>query len=125
MLPALIPEGRLSSALALRQVSFQITQIVGPAIGGVLIASFSISLVYAIDTITFVAALAALLWLPRSMPEKNEDQSPWETVKEGISYTFHTPLISSIFTIDLIAMIFGMPRAVFPALAIKVFHAGA
>jgi MFS family permease len=125
MLPLLMPEGRLASALALRQVSFQTTQIVGPALGGLLIASFSIVWVYAFDTITFLAALAALFWLPRSMPERAEEQSPWETIKEGITFTLRTPLILSIFTVDLIAMIFGMPRAVFPALASETFHAGA
>ena len=125
MLPLLMPEGRLASALALRQVSFQTTQIVGPALGGLLIASFSIVWVYAFDTITFVAALAALFWLPRSMPAATEGQSPWETIKEGLTYTVRTPLILSIFTVDLIAMIFGMPRAVFPALAANTFHAGA
>ena len=46
-------------------------------------------------------------------------------IKEGMSFSFRTPLIASIFVIDLIAMIFGMPRAVFPQLADETFGLGA
>lgn len=125
MLPSLLPEGKMPAALALRQVAFQTTQIVGPAVGGVLIATVDITLVYALDAASFTAALIALRWIPPVMPEVTHGQSPLEAVKEGLAYARRTPVILSIFVIDLIAMIFGMPRAVFPALARHTFGGGA
>ncbi len=124
MVPHLVPEGKISAAMALRQVVFQITQIVGPAVGGLLLASFAIWLVYAIDAVTYVAAVIALKWVP-SMPPQEEPTSPWQAIREGLRFSFRTPLLLSIFLIDLVAMIFGMPRAVFPELAEKTFGMGA
>ena len=125
MLPSILPEGKMPAALAVRQVSFQTTQIVGPAIGGILIASLDVTWVYALDAATFVAALIALRWIPPVMPDVTAGQSPLDAVREGLAYAVKTPLILSIFVIDLIAMIFGMPRAVFPALARHTFDGGA
>lgn len=125
MLPSILPPGKMPAALAVRQVSFQTTQIVGPALGGILIASLGLTWVYALDAITFLAALTALRWIPRATPVLDVDQSPLDAVREGLRYALKTPLILSIFVIDLIAMIFGMPRAVFPALAQHTFDGGA
>jgi MFS-type transporter involved in bile tolerance (Atg22 family) len=126
MLPSLVAPEQLSAALALRQVLFQTTQIVGPALGGLLIGAFSeIAFVYLIDALTFVVALVALKWVPSAPPETDENVSHLESIKEGLRFSFKTPLILSIFLIDLVAMIFGMPRAVFPSLAERTFGIGA
>ena len=125
LLPHVIPEGKMSSAMALRQVLFQTTTIVGPAIGGVLVGAISVGWVYLIDAVTFSAALFILRWIP---PIPRGDQLPegrWSAIKEGLSFATRTPVLLSIFVIDLVAMIFGMPRAVFPALARDTFHMGA
>jgi MFS family permease len=134
MLPALVGEHRIPAAMALRQVVFQVTNIVGPLIGGALIAAFPFSVVYGLDAITFVAALVALRWVPPAPPEASAETavaevgepatSGWSSVREGLAYSFRTPLVLSIFLIDLGAMVFGMPRAVFPALAAEVFELG-
>lgn len=125
MLPSLLPEGRMPAALALRQVAFQTTQIAGPAIGGILIATLSVTWVFTLDALSFTAALVALRWIPTVLPELTHDQSPVEAVREGLAFALKTPLLLSIFVVDLIAMIFGMPRAVFPALAQNTFGGGA
>lgn len=134
MLPALVGEERIPAAMALRQVVFQVTSIVGPLIGGALIASLPFSVVYALDSLTFVAALVALRWVPPAPPEPmraaatvtvgEPEPSGWRAVREGLAYSFRTPLVLSIFLVDLGAMVFGMPRAVFPALAANVFDMG-
>lgn len=125
MLPSLLPAGKVPAALAVRQVAFHTTNIVGPALGGLVIASLDVTWAYAADTITFIAAITALRWVPAVMPEVTEGQSSVDAVREGLAYALKTPLILAIFVIDLIAMIFGMPRAVFPALARRTFHSGA
>ena len=125
MLPNILPEGKMPAALAVRQVAFHLTLIIGPSLGGILIAAIGVTWVYAIDTVTYLAALIALKWIPEVMPDVNEGQSPADAVREGLRYAVRTPLILSIFVIDLIAMIFGMPRAVFPELAQRTFDGGA
>lgn len=125
MLPTLVGLERLPSVAALRQVAFQTTLIIGPAIGGLLIAVLpNIGWVFVIDALTFSAALIAVRWLPRGRPE-GHSQDMLESIREGLSFAWKNPVILSVFGIDLIAMIFGMPRAVFPALASETFHLGA
>lgn len=127
IIPALVSMEKLPAALALRQVVFQTTMIVGPFVGGILIASFdgAVTPVYAIDTVSFIAALVALRWVPTSRPEGMAEQTPLESIREGLSFALKTPMILSILVIDLVAMIFGMPRAAFPELAEETFKMGA
>ena len=124
MVPSLVEPGRLTSAMALRQVVFQVSQIAGPAVGGLLIAVLGeVAWVYAIDAATFLASLLALRWVPssRGVAEGSERTFGFRAITEGLQFAWRTPLILSIFIIDLVAMIFGMPRAVFPALAEDTF----
>ncbi len=125
LVPALVAEGKMSAAMALRQVVFQVTQIVGPAVAGLLLAYFSVGIVYAIDALTFIAALVCLRWVPAGLSPARRDQPALAAVREGLRFSFKTPFVLSIFVIDLVAMIFGMPRAVFPALAERTFGMGA
>jgi MFS family permease len=126
MIPKLVAPDKLAAAMALRQVVFQTTLIVGPALGGIMIASLdgAVEWVYLFDGLSFIAAIVALRWVPRSVPRFDPDQSHLQSVREGMGYVLHNPLALSIFGIDLVAMIFGMPRAVFPELASETFDMG-
>jgi hypothetical protein len=126
MIPKLVAPDKLAAAMALRQVVFQTTLIVGPALGGVMIASLdgAVEWVYLFDGLSFIAAIVVLRWVPRSVPRFDPDQSHLQSVREGMGYVLGNPLALSIFGIDLIAMIFGMPRAVFPELAKETFDMG-
>lgn len=123
--PSLVRADQIASISALRQVIFQITQIVGPAIGGLAIVAIGVKGVYLVDALSFVAGLVALRWVPSRPPATDGEQSTLDAIKQGLRFAFNTPVILSIFAIDLVAMIFGMPRAVFPALAQDTFHMGA
>ena len=125
MIPSLVPPGKLPAAMALRQIVFHVTHIVGPLVGGVIIATLGLSWVYGLDAVTFLGGLASLRWVPPSRPDGVVEQSALDAVVEGLRFSFRTPLILSVFVIDLVAMIFGMPRAVFPALAERTFGGGA
>jgi hypothetical protein len=131
IIPDLVSEDQVPVAIALRQVSYQITHIAGPALGGLIIAALGgPGWVHAADAATFVAVLIALHWIPKQPPQADErmgDEGRLSArlIKEGVSFSLRTPLIASIFVIDLIAMIFGMPRAVFPQLADETFGMGA
>jgi predicted MFS family arabinose efflux permease len=126
MTPNLVPPDKLAAAMALRQVVFQTTLILGPALGGVMIASLggAVEWVYLFDGLSFIAAIVVLRWVPPSVPSIDPGQSHLQSVREGMGYVFRNPLALSIFGIDLIAMIFGMPRAVFPELAKETFGMG-
>lgn len=122
--PSFVAPEHVSAIMALRQVNFQITQIVGPALGGLAIVAIGVEGVYAIDAVSFFAALVALRWVP-SRPVQPGEKTTLESIREGLRFAFRTPILRGIFVIDLVAMIFGMPRAVFPALADHTFDISA
>jgi MFS family permease len=126
MTPRLVRAEQIPAAMALRQVVFQTTQIAGPALGGLLIAALSgVGWLYVIDALTFFAALVALRWVPPATTRPSSSDEPRATpgaIRQGLAFAFRNPVILSIFAIDLVAMIFGMPRAVFPALADQTFN---
>jgi MFS family permease len=125
MTPRLVGTDLIPSALTLNQVLWQTVQIVGPAVAGLLIARFGFALAYGIDLVTY-GALFLAAFLMRPMPPEHDPgtASGWSAVKEGFAFVKAHRLISSTFVIDLIAMIFGMPAALFPVLAVSQFHRG-
>jgi predicted MFS family arabinose efflux permease len=131
-IPNLVRRDLLPAALALNQVLFNTTMIVGPALAGLILGAFpdprsGLILAYAADVVTFTAAIAALLFvrpLPPGREPGSKPSSGWQDVKEGFAYLRRRRLLIATFLIDLDAMIFGMPRALFPVLALTVFRVG-
>jgi MFS family permease len=123
-IPRLVPAERLSSAIALNQLNFQMASIVGPAIGGLLIATVGIAGAYAVDLVSFVASFAALLAI-RPIPPLTAAMRPGlAAIREGLAFTRRRRAILGSFVIDLNAMIFGMPTSLFPVLALDTFQTG-
>lgn len=131
MTPTLVPRDRLPSALALNQVMFHTALIVGPAVGGLIVGSAGLAWAYGIDVASFAATLVAVAMLrphpPRPAPDGAEDESlgSWQRLLDGFRFLRGRTVLQSTFFIDLLAMIFGMPRALFPILAVTQFGAGA
>jgi MFS family permease len=123
-IPRLVPLERLPAAIALGQLSFQAVGVAGPAIGGILIATVGIAAAYAVDAATFLAAIVALLLMAPIPPHPSAARPSLHTIAEGLRFARSKGIILSTFVIDFVAMVFGMPTAVFPALALTVFHAG-
>jgi MFS family permease len=96
--------------------------IAGPLVGGALIPVLGFSVLYAVDTCTLFATLWAVIRLPRMPIEGSTGQTPGlAAVLDGFAYLRgHTVLLMS-FVVDLIAMVFGMPRALFPQIAHQSF----
>lgn len=123
-IPRLVPAARLPSAIALGQLNFQAALIVGPAIGGILIATIGLTGAYAVDTVSFVASIVAILAIHPLPPLANVTRPGVAAIREGLAFVrVRRPILGS-FAIDLVAMVFGMPIALFPALALDVFHVG-
>jgi MFS family permease len=125
MTPRLVGLELVPSALALYQVLWQTVQIVGPALAGLLIAATAPSWAYGVDMVTYAALIVAALAM-RPMPPQHDTSEAvgWTAVREGFGHVKRDRLLQSTFAIDLVAMIFGMPMALFPALVVTQFHRG-
>ena len=126
-IPNLVPRDQLPAAIALGQALFNTTMIVGPAVAGLILARFGLTWAYGGDVISFTASFGTVLAI-RPLPPQRDDASsgasPWQEIKEGFAYLRGKRVLISTFLIDLDAMIFGMPRALFPVLALTVFRVG-
>jgi MFS family permease len=125
IIPNLVGTDRLAGALSLNIVLFQTTLVAGPAIGGLVIAHLGLPEAYSVDVVTFSAALIAVVLLPPQGHYAVERERPIAAILRGLSFTRRQPILLGTFAMDLAAMIFGLPRAVFPVLAANTFHAGA
>jgi MFS family permease len=125
LVPTLVERDELPAAITLNQVMFHTSGIAGPALGGVLIASFGLAAAYWVDAISFAAAIAAAVAIktPRQTPSRGV--SMLGSLIEGIQYTRRHRLLLSAMVVDLLAMFFASPRALFPFYAEQVFKVGA
>jgi len=113
------------SANVLRQSVQQTALVVGPAVGGVLLAAFGVKVVYWIDVVSFGASITALISLPGVPPEGGGTRFGLRSVAEGFRFLRGRQAIQGCFIADLNATILGMPTALFPALGLIAFHGGA
>nr|WP_183595705.1 MFS transporter [Nocardioides soli] len=117
ILPRLLTPDLLPAANSLSMTVFQAGAIGGPLVAGVLIPILGYQWLYLVDTITLFATLGAVVRLPR-LPVEGPTTSPGlRSVLEGFRYLGGHPVLLMSFVVDLIAMIFGMPRALFPEIA--------
>ncbi len=122
--PRLVPRERLPAAIALGQLNFQAAGVVGPAIGGLVLATLGIAACYVFDAITFAAAIGALLLIAPIPPAHGAVRPSLAAIAEGLRFARRRRAILATFAVDLNAMIFGMPTALFPVLALDVFRVG-
>jgi hypothetical protein len=106
---------------------YQAAAIVGPGVGGLLIAAFGVGAAYAIDTAGFLIALALTAFLRPLPPAPSDAEHPpvLRSIAEGLRFVRRSRALLGSFAIDLAAMTFGMPRALFAVLALTVYDAGA
>jgi MFS family permease len=121
--PGLVERRHLSAAAAMMQITFQVGVIVGPALSGVLLG-IGLPLVFALDAGTFVVAFVATSLMVPIPPGEHSGLSPWQSTKEGLRYLRSRQALQGVYIIDINAMVFGMPRALFPAMAGAVFGGG-
>jgi MFS family permease len=121
----LVPREQFGWAIAISQASYQLSSVFGPALGGVLIAALGLPAAYAVDALTFAVSIATLARIHAIPPLETATRFSLAAIREGLAYARRTRVILSTFVIDLDAMIFGLPVALFPILSLEVFHAGA
>ncbi len=123
-LPMLVGTADVTDAVALQTSVLQLALVAGPALGGVLIAAIGLAPVYALDVASFGVALVAVVLLPRLVPDGGGTPMGLRSMAEGFRHLRSERLLSASYLIDLNAMIFGMPRAVFPALGTGLYGGG-
>jgi MFS family permease len=114
----IIPPEMMSSVMALNSVRFHLGMIVGPAIAGVLATQLSPVVVYSIDLVTFLGTLIAVFMLSYVAPPENPERPSLDGVKRGIRYAFSRQELLGTYFIDIVAMFFAFPQALYPALAV-------
>jgi len=123
-IPRLLPAERIPAATALSQLSMQSSLTAGPLLAGAVIATGGLSSAYVVDAVSFLAAVAGVLRLHAMPPEGGGSRPGLRAVAEGLRWVRHQPVVAMTFLVDIDAMVFGMPRALFPALAATHFGGG-
>ncbi len=125
MVPAMVGLASVPAANAMFQALFQTGAIVGPAAAGLLLAGAGVHVVYWLDVVSFCAAIVAVLAISPQPPGERSLRPGLRSTAEGLRFVRHSPTVQGAYLIDLNAMVFGLPRALFPALAATVFGGGA
>ncbi len=120
LMPRLLPRDELLAAAALNSFRGSFIMIVGPAIGGVLIASMGLAFAYAMDVLSYVLALGCIVMIRHTAPPGGAERPTLESIKEGFRYARSRQELIGTYVVDFVAMIFGMPMALFPALSEKL-----
>src|SRR2546427_264126 len=117
MLPRLVEKKELAAAAALGSIRSTLGQILGPALGGVLVAAFGLSVTYLVDVGTFLVGLACLTLMRAVPPPVDAERPSLRRVIEGLRYARSRQELIGTYVVDMVAMFFGMPLALFPAIA--------
>jgi MFS family permease len=125
IIPGMVPRAELVQAVALVNPTNQVGKLVGPSLGGLLIAVGGPELMYLLDAFTYVALIVilGLLTVP-ALDLRGRDLRFWASLKEGIAYVRDRPVIYQLMGLDLSATLFAAYRVVLPALAVDVLGVG-
>jgi MFS family permease len=117
LIPRLVPEDEMAAASAIFSTEITAVMIAGPALGGVLIAAQGAGTAYAFDAVTFVVSLSLLARMRATPPPEDAERPSIARVREGLRYARSRQDLMGTYVVDFIAMVFGMPMALFPAVA--------
>jgi len=123
--PRLLGPERQAAVQALGSLSFQLSMVIGPLLAGVLIAAGGVQAAYAVDALSFLAALWAVRRLPAMTPTGGRTRASLRAVAEGLRYVRRQKVLTGVLLIDLDVTVVGFPKALFPALAVTRLGGGA
>ena len=121
ILPKLIPADQIPAGNALNMTIAQAGGIAGPLVAGALIPFIGLAWLYLLDTVFLFATLYAVVKLPPLPVETLTARPGVRSVIDGLAYLRGHPVLMMSFVVDIIAMLFGMPRALFPQIAHESF----
>ena len=112
-----IPNELMSAVMALNSIRWSLGAIISPAVGGIIASKFSASIAYSFDLITFIASLIAVFMLRAIPAHENPERPSLKVIIKGWKYAFSRQELMGTYLIDIGAMFFAMPQALYPALA--------
>ena len=130
LMPTLVPREHLPNAIGLNTIMFQAASVVGPSIGGLLIAATSVGWAYTVNAASFGFVILALLMmrdLPKRAPSEagSRDDVSWHAALEGLRFVFRSPLMRSTMLLDFFATFFSAATALLPIFAQDILRVGA
>jgi MFS family permease len=129
LMPSLVPLEEFPNAVSLFMIVFNVATISGPAIAGVLLAERGPATIYAINAVSFVAVIIALLAMRASgspdLQTARKDALSFAALKEGLQFVWRTPIMVQTMTLDFVATFFASATLLLPIFAREVLHVGA
>jgi MFS family permease len=120
LIPRIVAPEEIPAASALSSLRMQVAQLGGPAVAGVLIASAGLGWVYALDLATFAFSLVCLTLVRAVPPPPDADRPSLRSVVTGLRYAKDRPELLGTYLVDINAMFFGMPQALYPFMAARL-----
>ncbi|HEV2427412.1 MAG TPA: MFS transporter [Acidimicrobiales bacterium] len=124
VIPQVVGDDQLVAAYSLNQVTFNVAAALGPALAGLLLASVGLAWCYGLDAITYGLLTLSTLALPRLRGAAGPPAALWRAIADGFAYVRRHATAQAVYLVDLNAMVFGLPRALFPAVALTLDHGG-
>jgi MFS family permease len=125
ILPRLVRRELMPAANALGQLGFNTGLSLGPLLGGLLVGTVGFGWTYGLDAASFLIVIYSIWRLPAMAPEGGGSRAGVASVVEGLRFLGPRKNLLMTFLVDINAMVFGMPRALFPAIGLEWFHGGA
>jgi MFS family permease len=117
LIPRLVERDELKAASAVQFGLHNLAAISGPAFGGVLIAAAGLGVTYGVDVVSFALSLVVLTMMRTPPPPADAAPPSLRTISEGVRYAWSRQELVGTYLVDMNAMFFGMPMALFPAIA--------
>ncbi len=125
VIPTLVKPEELVAAYSLNQIIMNTATVVGPGLAGVIIASSGVSWCFLIDGITFFAlVLSTFFMAPMKPAGVHSGEKALRAIAAGFGYVRQHAVVQAVYLVDLNAMVFGLPRALFPAVTKHIYHGG-
>ena len=125
LMPQLVPREHFSNAVSLNVIGYNISTVAGPAIAGLMIAYFGVTSVYALNTLSFLVLLGALLALRTTGAiEGPRHKASIKAIGEGIAFVKSKPIIWSTMLLDFFSTFFAEATVLLPVFAKEILHVG-
>jgi MFS family permease len=125
IIPNLVPRGDLTNALALSGTQRHVATIVGPSLAGLLLARSGVTLCYAVDAVSWLVMLAALVMMrPLAQTAGGRRALSMKALREGVEFVWTHPVILSMMALDFGQNFFGSGRALLPIFARDILNVG-
>jgi len=121
MLPRLVGRDLLPAAFSLQILMFQSANAAGPLLAGLIIADWSLAAAFWLDSITFLVAFIFVFRMLPMKPEGGGTKAGVRSIVDGLKFVASKEQLRGAFVIDINAMVFGMPRALFPEMGLSTF----